>query len=116
MPRRFLLEWTRPLQNGRNRSTTAVLKGVSDDLEGFYRRVVQRLEAYVPPAPKLPKDSAPEHPVIVAPDVIAIVAPKLDPIAPLRASAVEAACVEAGAPIEPGNDNDAAASPETVVA
>ncbi len=57
MPRRFILEWTRPLQNNRGRSTTQVLKGISDELEAFYRRVVQSLESYVAPAPKLPKET-----------------------------------------------------------
>jgi hypothetical protein len=118
MPRRFLLEWTRPLQNGRGRSTTTVLKGVSEDLEGFYRRVVQRLEAYVPPAPKLPKEPAqetsPERAAIVVAE--AIQAPELTHITPLLASAVEVPSAEGGAPAERANDNDAVVDPEAVVA
>jgi len=33
LPRRFLLEWTRKLDKPKGKSTTSVLKGISDDLE-----------------------------------------------------------------------------------
>jgi hypothetical protein len=55
-PRKFQLEWTRKLQKSKGRSTAPVLEGISSDLEDFYGRVVERLTAYVPPAPKLPKE------------------------------------------------------------
>jgi hypothetical protein len=40
----------------KGKSTTSVLKGISDDLESFYGNVVEHLAGYVAPAPKLPKE------------------------------------------------------------
>jgi hypothetical protein len=58
MPRRFLLEHTCKLDKPKGKCTTAVLKGISDDLEAFYGNVVEHLVGYVAPAPKLPKEPA----------------------------------------------------------
>jgi hypothetical protein len=58
MPRRFLLEHTCKLDKPKGKSTTSVLKGISDDLEAFYGNVVEHLAGYVAPAPKLPKEHA----------------------------------------------------------
>jgi hypothetical protein len=58
MPRRFLLEHTCKLDKPKGKSTTAVLKGISDDLEAFYGNVVEHLVGYVAPAPKRPKEPA----------------------------------------------------------
>jgi hypothetical protein len=44
------------LKKQKGKSTANVLAGISQDLEEFYGRVVQQLVAYVPPAPKLPKE------------------------------------------------------------
>jgi hypothetical protein len=55
MPRRFLLEHT---YKPKGKSTTSVLKGISDDLQAFYGNVVEHLAGYVAPAPKLPKEDA----------------------------------------------------------
>jgi hypothetical protein len=68
MPRRFLLEHTCKLDKPKGKSTTAVLKGISDDLEAFYGNVVEHLVRYVALAPKLPKESvaaSSEHAVAV---------------------------------------------------
>jgi hypothetical protein len=56
MPRRFLLEHTCKLDKPKGKSTTSVLKGISDDLEAFYGNVVEHLIGYVAPAPKLPRE------------------------------------------------------------
>ena len=56
LPRRFVLEWTRKLDKTKGKSTTGMLKGISDDLEAFYGSVVERLVGYVASAPKLPKE------------------------------------------------------------
>lgn len=66
MPRRFLLEHTCKLDKPKGKSTTSVLKGISDDLEAFYGNVVEHLAGYVAPAPKLPKEHAAAEPVSVA--------------------------------------------------
>jgi hypothetical protein len=58
MPRRFLLEHTCKLDKPKGKSTTSVLKGISDDLEAFYGNVVEHLAGYVAPAPRLPKEHA----------------------------------------------------------
>ncbi len=60
MPRRFILERTRPLPNVRGRSTARVLAGVTAGLEDFYRRVVEDLVPFVPRPPRLPKEKEPE--------------------------------------------------------
>jgi len=52
-PRRFVLEWTRKLQKPQGKSTVRVLEGVSEDLEKFYRGVVENHVPYKAPAPKL---------------------------------------------------------------
>jgi hypothetical protein len=69
-PRRFILEWTRKLQKPKGRSTAAVLEGISNDLEDFYGRVVQKLVAYVAPAPKLPKEKQPDEVPSAAPPLV----------------------------------------------
>ena len=56
-PKMFFLTWTTSLRKSRGRSTEPVLEGISDNLEIFYGEVVQKLSAYVPPAPKLPRKS-----------------------------------------------------------
>jgi len=76
MPRRFVLEWTRSLQKGRGRSTSAVLEGISSDLEAFYGRVVEQLVAYVPLAPKLPREpmseALPPQPMVVQEPLVSV--------------------------------------------
>lgn len=68
LPRRFLLELTRKLDKPKGKSTTSVLKGISNDLEAFYGSVVEHLVGYVAPAPKLPrKDTAPPSAANAAP-------------------------------------------------
>jgi hypothetical protein len=78
MPRRFLLEHTCKLDKPKGKSTTSVLKGISDDLEAFYGNVVEHLVGYVAPAPKLPK----EHAASSNDQAIAIPAPAEAPSAP----------------------------------
>lgn len=56
-PGEFRLEWTPALETGR--SSTKVLEGISKNLERFYQHVVQKLDRYVPPTPKLPEEHAP---------------------------------------------------------
>ena len=56
VPRRYALEWTTSLPKGKGRSTARVLEGISASLEEFYKRVVEGLLPYVPPAPRLPKE------------------------------------------------------------
>jgi hypothetical protein len=73
MPRRFLLEHTCKLDKPKGKSTTSVLKGISDDLEAFYRNVVEHLAGYVAPAPKLPK----EHVASVAEGAVSVEAPAI---------------------------------------
>jgi hypothetical protein len=60
MPRRFVLQRTGALHTARGRSTSRVLAGITTGLEDFYRRVVEGLVPYVPPAPRLPKEKEPE--------------------------------------------------------
>lgn len=74
-PRRFTLEWTRKLQKGKGKSTAPVLEAISQDLEDFYSRVLERLVAYVPPAPKLARENEVATPVEVKSVVEAVVVP-----------------------------------------
>jgi hypothetical protein len=55
----------------KGKSTTSVLKGISDDLEAFYGNVVEHLAGYVAPAPKLPK----EHAAISSEPAVAVESP-----------------------------------------
>ncbi len=55
-PRSFSLEWTMGLPRGKGRSTAPVLEGIAQGVEDFYKRVVEGLRPYVPPAPQLPKE------------------------------------------------------------
>ena len=68
MPKRFLLQRTTELQPCRGRSNAPVLEGISQGLENFYRVVLERLVAFVPPAPRFPKpaDSSDETGAAVA--------------------------------------------------
>ncbi len=56
-PGEFRLEWTPALETGR--SSTKVLEGISNNLERFYQQVVQKLDRYVPPTPKLSAEVTP---------------------------------------------------------
>ncbi len=58
-PKKFVLRWIRPFRKGRKSSD--VLAGISDDLKSFYRDVVEQIEPYRPPVPKLPKVSSSEN-------------------------------------------------------
>ncbi len=44
------------LPRGKGRSTAPVLEGIAQGVEDFYKRVVEGLRPYVPPAPQLPKE------------------------------------------------------------
>lgn len=59
-PRWFEIVWTRPLGKRRGRSGAPILEGVSQGLEDFYTRVVQDVERFVPPPPRIP--ATPEKP------------------------------------------------------
>ncbi len=52
-PRSFGIHWTTKLKACRGRSSAPVLEGISEELERFYRQIVENLEPYVPPAPRL---------------------------------------------------------------
>jgi hypothetical protein len=86
-PRRFALEWTRKLQKPQGKSTVRVLEGVSEDLEKFYRGVVENLVPYQTPAPKLlPEveqvaESGPSLSVVVEAPSLAGVSPLLEVVA-----------------------------------
>jgi hypothetical protein len=98
-PRRFTLEWTRKLQKSKGRSTAPVLEGISHDLEDFYSRVVEKLVAYVPPAPKLAREVATSEatPAAVAPSEPSNPTPGVETsVEPLAAAAVAVAVVEEG--------------------
>lgn len=53
VPKAFTLHWTTKLRSSRGRSSSSVLEGVSEGLEDFYRRVVEKLVPFVPRAPRL---------------------------------------------------------------
>ncbi len=82
-PRRFHLEWSRPLKKVRGKSSTAVLEGVSVDFETFYRGVVEKLKPFTPSVPKLPSvqpmpvDAGDDEPEAapVEPSVVPVEAP-----------------------------------------
>ena len=64
-PKLFSLEWTRPLSKGRGRSTAPILEDVLQNLERFYKQVVEGLRPYVPSAPKLEADDYSPRPAPV---------------------------------------------------
>lgn len=78
LPQSFSLEWTKSLRKSRGRSSAAVLEGIGEDLEDFYRRVVTGLRPFVPRAPQLPAEKvepANAQSVMVQPDA-AVPVPK----------------------------------------
>ena len=53
-PRWFQIVWTRPLSKRRGRSGAPILEGVSQGIEDFYTKVVQDIERFVSPPPRIP--------------------------------------------------------------
>jgi len=51
-PRSFRLERAYRLKKGRGKSTSRILEGIQNDVEDFYRRVVEHLAPWVRPAPR----------------------------------------------------------------
>lgn len=55
MPKEFKLIWTKKIKKSRGRSTKPIVLGMLEDMIEFYNKVVEHLQAYSPPAPKMPK-------------------------------------------------------------